>query len=71
MSVVVGRIRPSIHAAFQTRAETVGATIDAVSDQLDGSEPAASAALVHATAVRLAPVIDAKTGARSESRSGM
>ena len=30
MSVVVCRIRPSIHAAFQARAETVGATIDAV-----------------------------------------
>src|SRR3954471_6819501 len=33
MSVVVCRIRPSIHAAFQARAETVGATIDAVYPQ--------------------------------------
>ena len=38
MSVVVCRIRPSIHAAFQARAETVGATIDAVYDKLDGTE---------------------------------
>ena len=30
MSVVVCRIRPSIHAAFQARAETVGVSIDAV-----------------------------------------
>ena len=37
MSVVVCRIRPSIHAAFQARAETVGATIDAVYDKLDGT----------------------------------
>ena len=50
MSVVVCRIRPSIHAAFQARAETVGATIDAVYDKLDGTETAVSAALVHAVA---------------------
>ena len=66
MSVVVCRIRPSIHAAFQARAETVGATIDAVYDKLDGTEPALSAALVHSTAARLAPVIDAMEGARPD-----
>src|SRR3954471_24759663 len=66
MSVVVCRIRPSIHAAFQARAETVGATIDAVYDKLDGTESTVSAALVHTTAARLAPVIDAMTGARSD-----
>ena len=47
MSVVVCRIRPSIHAAFQAQAETVGASIDAVYDKLDGTETAVSAALVH------------------------
>jgi IS4 transposase len=66
MSVVVCRIRPSIHAAFQARAETVGATIDAVYDKLDGTESAVSAALVHSTAARLAPVIDAMSGAQSD-----
>jgi IS4 transposase len=65
MSVVVCRIRPSIHAAFQARAETVGATIDAVYDKLDGAEIAVSAELVHSTAARLAPVIDAMAGARA------
>ena len=50
MSVVVCRIRPSIHAAFQARAETVGASIDAVYDKLDGTETAVSAALVPAVA---------------------
>src|SRR6267154_6669441 len=59
MSVVVCRIRPSIHAAFQARAETVGATIDAVYDKLDGTETAVSTALVHTMAARLTPVIDA------------
>ena len=66
MSVVVCRIRPSIHAAFQARAETVGATIDAVSDKLDGTETAVSAVLVHSVAARLAPVIDAMKGARPD-----
>ena len=66
MSVVVCRVRPSIHAAFQARAETVGATIDAVSDKLDGTEPAVSAALVQATAARLALVVDAMRGAQPD-----
>src|ERR671920_2500027 len=65
MSVVVCRIRPSIHAAFQARAETVGATIDAVYDKLDGTETAVSAALVDTMAQRLAPVIEAMKGART------
>jgi hypothetical protein len=64
MGTVVCRIRPSIHAAFQARAETVGATIDAVYDKLDGIETDVSAALVHTVAARLAPVIDAMEGAR-------
>src|SRR3954451_23537883 len=66
MSVVVCRIRPSIHAAFQARAETVGATIDAVYDKLDGTETAVSAALVRTVAARLAPVIAAMKGARTD-----
>src|SRR4051812_28370018 len=66
MSVVVCRIRPSIHAAFQARAETIGATIDAVYDELDGTETVLSAALVHTVAARLAPDIDAMNGARTD-----
>ena len=66
MSGVVCRVRPSIHAAFQARAETVGATIDAVYDKLDGTETVVSAALVHSVALRLAPVVDAMNGARPE-----
>lgn len=66
MSVVVCRIRPSIHAAFQARAETVGATIDAVYDKLNGTENAVSAALVHEVAARLTPVIDAMGGGRAD-----
>jgi IS4 transposase len=66
MSVVVCRIRPSIHAAFQARAETVGASIDAVYDKLNGTETTVSATLVHSVAARLAAVIDAMNGARPD-----
>ena len=66
MSVVVCNIRPSIPAAFQARAETVGATIDAVYDKLDGTETVVSAALVQSVADRLAPVVEAMNGAREE-----
>jgi IS4 transposase len=65
MSLVVCRIRPAIHAAYQAHAETLDATVQAVYGKLDRTEPATSAALVHATAARLAPVIDAMGGARA------
>ena len=66
MSAVVCRIRPTIHAAFQARAETVGASIDAVYDKLDGTETVVSEALLHEVAARLTPVIDAMDGGRAE-----
>ncbi|MGZ3383162.1 MAG: transposase [Isosphaeraceae bacterium] len=65
MSVVVCRIRPSIHAASQAHAETIDASIKAVYDKLDHTEPVLSAALVHSTAERLGPVLDAMNGAQS------
>ncbi len=65
MSVVVCRIRPSIHAAYQAHGEIIDASIKAVYDKLDHTEPVLSAALVHSTAERLGPVIDARNGAQS------
>ena len=64
MSLVVCRIQPAVHAAYQAHAETIDATVQAVYGKLDRTEPALSAALVRATAGRLAPVIDAMGGAR-------
>src|SRR3954453_1148631 len=64
MSLVVCSIRPAIQAAYQVHAETLDATVQAVYGKLDRTEPALSAALVPATAARLAPVIDAMNGAR-------
>src|SRR4051812_11862896 len=64
MSLVVCRIQPAVHAAYQAHAETIDATVQAVYGKLDRTEPATSAALVRSTAARLGPVIDAMGGAR-------
>ncbi len=64
MSLVVCRIQPAVHAAYQANAETLDASIKAVYDKIDRTEPVLSAALVHSTAGRLAAVIDAMGGAR-------
>src|SRR3954469_17573751 len=65
MGLVVCRIQPAVHAAYQAHAETIDASIQAVYGKIDRTEPALSAALVHATAARLGPVIDAMAGARA------
>lgn len=65
MGLVVCRIRPAIHAAYQAHAEIIDASLRAVYDKLDRTEPGLSEALVRATAERLTPVIDAMDGARS------
>src|SRR3954465_9241259 len=64
MGLVVCRIQPAVHAAYQAHAETIEASLRAVYSKLDHTEPALSAALVHGTASRLAPVIDAMNGGR-------
>jgi len=70
MTLVVCRIRPAISAAYQARAETIDASLKAVYDKLDRTEPAIAAALVRTTAERLAPVIQAMGGARPELLPG-
>ena len=65
MSLVVCRIKPAIHAAYQARQATIGVTVKAVYDKLDRTEPGVSAALVSTTARRLEPVIDAMDGGRA------
>lgn len=58
LGMVICRVRPSVHAAFQLRAKQIGASIKAVYDKLNRTEPAISSGLVTATYQRLAPVID-------------
>jgi hypothetical protein len=70
MSLVVCRIRPAINAAYQARAGTIDASLKAVYDKLDRTEPAIAAAPVRTTADRLTPVIKAMGGARPELLPG-
>jgi hypothetical protein len=65
MAVVVGKVRPSINAAYKKHAEALGVTRKAVYNKINGVEPAIGAALVRHTAARLAPVIDAMGGRKA------
>jgi len=62
MGVVVGKVAPSVHAAYQAVAETLPVSITAVYDKLNGLEPKITKALVCHTAERLTPVIVAMGG---------
>jgi hypothetical protein len=62
MGVVVARIQPSVHAAYQSVKVTLPASVQAVYDKLACTEPGIAAALVGHTAERLAPVIRAMAG---------
>lgn len=57
MSVVVGKIEPSVHAAFQEVADTLPVSLASVYNKLNGLEPAVTAALVRHTAGRLGSVV--------------
>src|SRR5262249_20932660 len=56
-SLVVCRVHRSHHAAYQADPAQVGASLRAVYDKLDPTEPAVSAALVHHIAERLIPIL--------------
>lgn len=58
MSLVVCKVRPSMHAAYQERGEEIQVSVKSVYNKINGVETQVSQALVRATAERLAPVID-------------
>jgi len=62
MCVVVCRIRPSVHAAYQANPEQIPVSLRALYDKLAKIEPATSAALVAHTARTLQPVIERLRG---------
>lgn len=70
MGVVVGRIEPSIHAAYQQVADTLPVTLTAVYDKLNGMEPAVTAGLVRHTAERLGEVVQQMNGQLPEILPG-
>lgn len=57
MSVVVAKIEPSVHAAYQEVADTLPVALTSVYNKLNGVEPSVTAALVRHTAERLGPVV--------------
>jgi IS4 transposase len=56
-ALVVCRIHPSHHAAYQADPAQVGVSLRALYDKLDRTEPAVSATLVHHLGERLVPVV--------------
>jgi hypothetical protein len=57
MALVVCRVRPSVHAAYQARKDEIGVSVRALYDKLECLEPEISAALVRHTAAQLEPII--------------
>ena len=70
MGVVVCKIEPSVHAAYQEVAETLPVSITSVYNKLNSMEPGVTAALVEHTAERLTPVIDKMQGRMPELLAG-
>ena len=57
MGVVVSKIAPSVHAAYQEVAGSLPVSITSVYNKLNKLEPCVTSAFVRHTACRLAPVI--------------
>jgi Transposase DDE domain len=57
MGMVVAKIQPSIHAAYQEVAETLPVALTSVYNKINGVEPGVTAALVKHTADRLGAVV--------------
>jgi len=70
MGMVVGKIQPSVHAAYQSAKSTLPVSITALYDKLNCVEPQTTAALVRFTAQRLSPVVAATGGALDSLLSG-
>jgi len=57
LGLVVTQIRPSINAAYRTRRERLGVSVQSLYQKLAGIEPAVSEALVKETAIDLGAII--------------
>jgi IS4 transposase len=62
MGVVVSKVAPSVHAAYQAVADTLPVSVVSVYNKLNNMNPAVTTALVRHTAERLSPVIEAAEG---------
>lgn len=64
MGLVVARIQPKVHAAYEVCKRDMNARVDSVYDKLQRIEPEVSAALVRHVGGKLAAVIDSLPGGR-------
>lgn len=62
MGVVVTKIQPSVHAAYQEMSDSFGVSLTSVYNKLNGLETTVSAALVRHTSEQLEPVIRSMGG---------
>jgi IS4 transposase len=62
MGMVVGKIRPSIRAAYEAVADTLPVTLTSIYNKINATEPSVVAELVRRTADRLRTVIDTMGG---------
>ena len=58
LGLVVTQIRPSVNAAYRTRREQIGVSVQSLYQKLSGVEPAVSEAFVQNTAADLGVIID-------------
>ena len=65
MSLVVCRIHPSIHSAYQDNKKAIGTSVTAVYDKLNGIDICTSQALVRETAAEMAESVRHMKGTRS------
>jgi len=70
MSLVVHRIRPSLHAAYQANREHIEVSVQSLYNKVDGIEPSVSAALVKHVAGRTAPLIESMNASLPELLPG-
>lgn len=70
MSLVVCRIRPSVHAAYQARAESFQVSLAALYDKLQGIEVNVSRTLVRETSERMGAIVRQTGGALPELLPG-
>lgn len=70
MGVVVAKVEPSVHAAYQQVANSLPVTLTSVYNKINCVEPAVTAALVRHTAERLGAVVQQMNGQLAEILPG-
>ncbi len=70
MSLVVHRIRPSLHAAYQANRRRIEVSVQSLYNKVDGIEPGVGAALVKHVAGRTVPLIESMKASLPELLPG-